>query len=160
MTFLPIDKMTLTTKITDQQIVSRLKGITDTDNNFPLKNLFSGTDKSYSGTVTANGFEIQRIINYKNPCLPISFGRIEKDFDVTKIKIEMRLKISIIIIFIIVAILPIFLAIAAHIEYSFLLKFLLVFYVLFYVQIMIQYKIESKKTKRDLTELFEAQQDA
>ena len=162
MIFLPYDKIDITTKLTDKQIVSRLRGITDTDKKFSFKKLLSSTDKTYFGTIRDNKFEIKRIIYYQNSFLPISFGSFEKTINGSTIRIKMRMNMVVNIFLSIICLGLLFFSIAFLLyadksDNKAITRFIpLIMLFIIYILVMLFYKLESKKAKRDLIELLSA----
>lgn len=53
--------------------------------------------KPYEGSINGNSFSITRIIGYRNSFLPRISGEIEKDFDGSRINVKMRLHVVVIV---------------------------------------------------------------
>jgi hypothetical protein len=165
MTFLPYDKIDLTTRLTDKQIVSKLKSITDTDTKFSFKKLFKSNDKSYFGTITDESFEIKRIIYYKNSFLPILFGSFQKTINGSTISIKMRMHMAVNIGLSIICSFLLFFSIGFLLytdksDEKEITRFIpLIMFSIIYVLVMFFYKLESKKAQRDLIELLSADID-
>ncbi|HSD06359.1 hypothetical protein [Flavobacterium sp.] len=92
MEILPYKKITLETKLEPELIIDRIQdSIEDVDFQFFRYGLFSKVyEKPFEGEIDGNEFEIQRLVNYKNALLPIMFGNIIRESNVTKIEIKMR----------------------------------------------------------------------
>jgi len=94
MEILPYKKVTLETKLEPKIIIDRIQdSIEDVDFQFFRYGLFSKVyEKPFEGEIDGNEFEIQRLVNYKNAMLPIMFGNIIRESNVTKIEIKLRLE--------------------------------------------------------------------
>ena len=162
MKYFPIEKITYRTKLNKVEIVSKLSDCIE-----PEKILFrisqKGT-KPYEGKIHNNKFEINRIIKYRNACLPRIYGIIQQNSEGTTIKVNMILHLPVAIFLFIW-----FGALGCAGVFS-LIQFILyseyrnpavifVFgmFVLAYYGIMKAFKYESTKAKRDLEKLFEAE---
>ena len=88
MKYLPFDKYTITTDLSipeaQQHLLDQLE---------PARNaayIMKNKTKPYTGTLSADGFTIQRIIRYRNSFLPVIKGRFSNPFGKTTIEIRMR----------------------------------------------------------------------
>jgi hypothetical protein len=92
MEILPNRKITLETNLEPEIIIDRIQNsIEDVDFQFFRYGLFSKVyERPFEGEIDGNEFEIQRLVNYRNTMLPIMFGNIIRESNVTKIEIKMR----------------------------------------------------------------------
>jgi hypothetical protein len=96
MEILPYRKVTLETKLEPKIIIDRIQdSIENVDFQFFRYGLFSKVyEKPFEGEIDGNEFEIQRLVDYRNVMLPIMFGNIIQESNVTKIEITMKPKIA------------------------------------------------------------------
>lgn len=162
MKFLPTENITYRTKLKEEEIVKRLSEIIEPKKTFRLSILSSDSSKSYEGQINGQTFEIKRIIGYRNSFLPRINGIIERDFNGMTIKVKMRLHILVIVFLFIwcgavgLGCLASLTRVFGNSEFN--LTTLIPFGMLIFVYLMTMggFKFESKKSKKDLQTIFEA----
>ena len=95
MKYLPFEKYTLSILISPEEAKRRLL-----DNLEPERNvlyIMKNSTKPYTGTISADGFAISRIIRYRNSFLPVIKGRFMNDKNRTTVLITMRPPIFVLI---------------------------------------------------------------
>ena len=88
MLLLPYDRFILKSRLTEDEIMSRL-----TDSMEPWQTLRWGSSnsKEYEGEIDGLEFKLKRIIGYRNSFLPRIFGEIIRSKDSMRIEIKMRM---------------------------------------------------------------------
>ena len=162
MKYLPIEKVTYKTELKKAEIVSRLSDYIEPEK-IPFRISRKGT-KPYEGNVYNNKFEINRIIKYRNACLPRIYGVIQRNSEGTTIKVNMILHLPVVIFlflwFGVLGFACVFSLIQfiLHSEYRNPAVFLIFgMFFLVYYGVMKAFKYESTKSKKDLEKLFEAE---
>jgi len=90
MKFTPFEKFIIKSNINVLELSSYLLNKTEPKKHFRIKR---NNKKPYEGKIEKNSFKINRIINYRNPFLPIIKGQfITQNNKGTNIKISMRVK--------------------------------------------------------------------
>ncbi|TZF95173.1 hypothetical protein FW781_14865 [Chryseobacterium panacisoli] len=158
MKYLPYERITYKTNLSEQEVLTRLSGFVE-----PKKiGLGKNYIKEYEGSVNNNSFEISKVIQYRNSFLPQISGRIQKENDGTQIQVTMSLH-AFVLFFLFVwcsFALLFFIGVsvrdirAKEISVEFFLPLLMLLFV--YALTMIGFKMESKKSKEDLGISFEA----
>jgi hypothetical protein len=90
-TFLPVEDYTLTTKLSVDEVQSRIQYNTNPKVDMGFFASKTNSSKPYEGLVTGSSFKINRIINYRNSFLPVITGTISNYAGRTEVKINMRL---------------------------------------------------------------------
>ncbi|QJB31310.1 hypothetical protein HF324_07995 [Chitinophaga oryzae] len=93
MKFLPIERYTLLTKLSREEIKARLEAnVEPKSTRLQVRIGWSKprTTKPYQGAVSTNGFYISRIINYRNSFLPEIRGEVSHEIVHTAVKIDMQ----------------------------------------------------------------------
>jgi len=88
MKYLPFDRYTITTALSIPEAQQRLL-----DQLEPARNaayVMKNKTKPFTGTIDADGFNIERVIRYRNSFLPVIKGRFSNAFGKTTIEIRMR----------------------------------------------------------------------
>ncbi|MDF3028410.1 MAG: hypothetical protein K0S23_2717 [Fluviicola sp.] len=169
--FLPVENYIIHTKLSEEEIIQRLTELTKNTGSKSNASLFGlGTlfgQKSggpYEGKIQSKEFKISRIISYRNSFLPVIKGSISSFLNQREITISMGLnlvvKIFTIVWFSIVAISAFFILdkFLHTNENPFLTNlFPLQMAVFGYVVMILSFKFESRKSKKDLKKLFEAE---
>ncbi|MGD1839763.1 MAG: hypothetical protein ACFB0B_02545 [Thermonemataceae bacterium] len=171
MKYLPFENITYKTKLDSEEVLSKLSEVIEPKKTFRMVGAFgSGNHKPYEGSINGTSFNINRIIGYRNSFLPRINGIIEKDIngiiekDIngTKIKVKMRLHV-VVIIFIGIWFGGIGIGCLAFLSTMFnsegfkpivLIPFGML--ILSYALVTGGFKYESIKSKKYLTQLFEA----
>lgn len=94
MKFLPIERYTLLTKLSPEEIKKLMDANVvprSTGFHFGTGWSKSRTDKPYQGEVKAKGFVISRVINHRNSFLPEITGEVSHEIVHTAVKIDMQL---------------------------------------------------------------------
>jgi hypothetical protein len=151
MKYLPTENITFKSKLKTEEIDQR------------LSQLISGSARKYEGEINGLDFEIKRIIDYRNSFLPRIKGVSVRDFDGATIKVKMRLHISVIVFICIwcsgvgFGLIFVLAQIIIHQTFSAVVFGPLAMLVFMYVMTMGAFKNESKRSKKDLQTLFEAE---
>lgn len=101
MKFLPIERYTLLTKLSPEEVKKLLEAnVAPRSTGFQLKFGWNkpANSKPYEGVVRNNSFEISRIIDYRNSFLPVITGDISHEIVHTAVKIRMTLSIVVAVI--------------------------------------------------------------
>lgn len=161
MKYLPFENLTYKSRLTEAEIINRLTNVVQPERT--LLSLFtSSSSKPYEGKISGQAFVIKRIITRRNSFLPSVKGIILKDFSGTTIEVKMRLAIPVIIfLFVwcgIVGLFSIFLLsdIVSNAEFDPVAIVLLGMLLFVYAIVMLGFKSESRKTKKFLQEIFDA----
>ncbi len=169
--FLPYESYTLATRLPVAEVEKRLS-----DNVEPRRILralpFSRKNsKPYEGTITNGTFIISRIINYNNAFLPKITGNISSFIGQTHIAIKMAL-FRYVVFFLCLSICVVIVAGIGLLSAGngksvdafelrsvplYLIPFIMV--PLFYTIFILVFKFESRKSKKFLADLFEAQEE-
>lgn len=156
MKYLPFERITYKTNLSEQEVLTRLSGFVE-----PKKfGLGKNYIKEYEGSVRNNSFEISRVIQYRNSFLPDINGIIQKNNDGTEIQVIMKLNLFVLIFLIFwcsistCAFIMITLT-QKKMSVEFFMPLLMLIFV--YVLTMVCFKIESKKSKEYLRRSFEAE---
>ena len=162
MKFLPTENIIYKTRLKEDEIINRLSGFIEPKKTFRFGIFSSGSAKSYEGQINGKKFKIKRIIGYRNSFLPRIDGIIEREFDGLTIKVKMRLHIFV-IVFLCIWCGGVGLACIAFLTQVFnhsgfnpvaLIPFGMLIFV--YALTMGGFKFESRKSKKDLQNIFEA----
>src|SRR5688572_27230366 len=94
MILLPFENITYKTKLMKAEVRSRLNNMVEPRKMFRFSR---GSSKPYEGTIEANGFDIKRLISYRNSFLPVIIGTIQSGISGTTIHVKMRMHISVIL---------------------------------------------------------------
>ncbi|WP_313092138.1 hypothetical protein [Chryseobacterium flavum] len=156
MKYLPFERITYLTNLSEQEIITRLSGFVE-----PRKYGFRRSYvKDYEGFVNEKNFEISRIIQYRNSFLPQISGIIQKNNYGTEIEVTMKLHVFVFIFLLFwcsIAI-GIFIMIGStekKMSVEFFMPLLMLLFV--YALTMIGFKVESKRSKEYLKKSFEAE---
>lgn len=96
MKYLPFERITYRTHLSEQEVLKRLSGFVE-----PKKfGLGKNYIKEYEGSVNENSFEISKVIQYRNSFLPQIRGRIQKENGGTQIQVTMSLHVFVLFFFI------------------------------------------------------------
>jgi hypothetical protein len=167
---LPVENYIIRTTLTEEQIVQRLNeftkntGVKSNASLFGLGNLFGQRSGGpYEGTVTSNSFKISRIISYRNAFLPVIKGSVSF-LNQREITISMGLNLFVKIFMIIwfsFSIISTSYMLSSYLNDSshfIMKKFIPGQMVVFgYLMMILAFKFESRKSKKDLGTLFEAE---
>jgi hypothetical protein len=162
MKFLPTEKITYRTKLKEDEIINRLGAYIEPKKTFRFGLFGSGSTKSYEGQIIGHTFKINRIISYRNSFLPRIEGIIKREFDETTVLVKMRLHIFIIVFLCLwcsgVGYLCFTLFPQKIRNSDFSLEMLIPIGMLLFVYAvtMAAFKFESRKSKKDLQNIFEA----
>jgi hypothetical protein len=171
--FLPVENYIIRTKLTEEQIVQRLNeftkntGVKSNASLFGFGTLFGQKSGGpYEGTIKSNEFKISRIISYRNSFLPVIRGSVSSFLNQREITISMGLNLFVKVFMIIWLSLSLFASLLILVEFlngsvhtNWLPeKFIPLLMVVFgYVMMILAFKFESRKSKKDLNALFEAE---
>jgi hypothetical protein len=95
MEILPYKNVTLKTELEAEEVINRIEdSIENVGFQFFRYGIFSDVyEKPFEGGINDNEFEIKRLVTYRNVMLPIIFGNIIRESNITKIEIKMRPRI-------------------------------------------------------------------
>lgn len=168
--YLPVENYVMTSKLSNEEVKRRL-----TDNIEPKKSVRlsvynRGSNKPYEGQILGDTFTISRIINYRNPFLPVITGHFSTLLGKTQIKVKMR-PVTFVLIFIslwlgIVGLVCLGILLIGLIQFKQVLQngfspMILIPFGMFLfgcLLITLAFKAESKKSKKFLQQLFEGQE--
>ncbi len=160
MRFLPFEKITYETKLTEEELISRLTDYIDTKDFFEIR-LISNEERlqSYEGEINKQKFRIRRITDSIRNIPPFIIGDIESNFDKTIIKVKIRLPIGYMIWlsmwFTLLAIFFFFYTL--NNPFDFFTIILVGFISFAYIRIISGFNAESSWAKTDFEALFEAE---
>lgn len=166
MKYLPFENITYRSKLDADVIIEKLKKEIEPRKTFRMTGVFGNSNhKPYEGSIEGKTFNISRIIRYQNSFLPKIKGDVNKDINGTRINVKMRLHLFVIIFMFIwfggvgfgcFTVLSI-----AFIKKSFDAIYLLPFGMLLfgYLLVTLGFKYESIKSKKYLSQLFEAEME-
>lgn len=161
MKFLPFEKITLETKLTEKEITDRFAGFIEPENIFRLKLLAPDEPKMpYEGTINNHRFKILRITDSLTTATPVVMGTIENDLNKTNIHVKIRPGISQIVGLFVVCLFVIYklvLNFSAHF-FDIITLFFVGMLVYAYFFMMSVFKRESLRAKIDLMKLLEARE--
>lgn len=164
----PFEKYTLTTKLSYDEIYKRLADNIE-PKSFHFFSFNRNSSKPYEGEILGNSFTISSIINYNNSFLPVIKGNISAMIGQTQIVIKMRpaifslifgsLWLGIVTLACILLILAGLIQFKQLIEHGFSPAFLVPFGMFIFgcLIFLIPFKIESKKSRKFLTALLNAE---
>ncbi|PQA90135.1 hypothetical protein B0A69_20890 [Chryseobacterium shigense] len=156
MKYLPFERIIYRTKLSEQEIITRLSGFVE-----PKKFSFGKTStKEYEGSINDKRFEINRVINYRNSFLPQLTGIIQKDNYGTQIEVTMKLHVFVFVFLIFWCGFVMFFLISLGVVQQKISVFFLVpvgMLLFVYALTMLGFKTESKKSKEFLMKSFEAE---
>ena len=89
--YLPLEDYTLTSKLSLDEIRTRISDNLESKKNFKFPFFNRNTSKPYEGILSGDTFTINRIINYRNSFLPVITGNISTYLGGTQIHLKMRL---------------------------------------------------------------------
>lgn len=163
MKFLPTENIIYKTKLKEDEIIKRLSDLIEPEKTFRFGIFGNNSTKPYQGQINGKTFDIKRIINYRNSFLPTINGTIEKTYDGVHIKVKMRLHILVIVFLCFwcsgVLLACIFISVQSMADSEFNPESIIPFGMLLFVYglTMGAFKAESKKSKKDLQNIFEAE---
>lgn len=125
-----------------------------------LKKLHESLD--YEGSTDIDTFTISRIINYRNSFLPRIKGRISTDYNTTTIEVTMQLHKFVFVFMAVwlIGVLSFFVISLINVPFNKLVFFDTIPLVMLIFGILLMYipfTIESRKSEKDLEEMFEAE---
>ncbi|WP_312287182.1 hypothetical protein [Chryseobacterium gleum] len=156
MKYLPFERITYRTNLSEQEVFTRLSGFVE-----PKKfGLGRNYTKDYEGSANNNGFEISRVIQYRNSFLPQINGKIQNENNGTQIQVTMSLHafVLVFLLFWCSIAVGIFIMIGStekKMSVEFFMPLLMLLFV--YILTMTGFKTESKKSKEYLRRSFEAE---
>lgn len=102
--FLPFEKYTILTELTEEAVFSRLTELTNHSRRssaatfFGLGPLFGqASGGQYEGTVNPREFKISRVISYRNSFLPVILGTVSSGSGGTEIRLSMRMNLFVMV---------------------------------------------------------------
>src|SRR6218665_1573325 len=91
MKFLPYEDVTYETKLTTEEIMSRLTDYIDTKNFLEIRLIsYEQSDKSYEGEINKRKFRMRRLSDSVRNTPPFIIGDIENNLDKTIIRVKIR----------------------------------------------------------------------
>ena len=163
MKFLPFESIIYKTSLKEDEIISRLSEIVETEKFLGFGLFRAESTKSYEGYISGHYFKIHKIIMYRNSFLPQIKGIIERTEDGILIKVKMRMYLFVIIFVslwcslvgtICVGVLR---ELLFNFEFSAVSIVPLIMFSFAYGLTMGGFKYESIKSKRELQKIFEAE---
>lgn len=160
--FLPFEKYTVLTTLSEQEIRERLKIITRTTSKIEFsarKAAILRSNYDYNGAISEKNFEIWRSINYLNSFIPIITGTVHSNLDKTEIHVSMSLSLLAQIFSIIWLSITGVSSLIFFSVYPFGFKaFIPVFVIIIsYLVIFLAFKSEARISKKDLNTIFKAE---
>lgn len=169
--FLPFEKITLTTKLSSEEVHKRLKENIEPKKYFPESVFNRNSAKEYEGEIIGNTFKINQIlVGRRNSFAPTISGNISSYLGQTNVNIRMQLLPSVTILMslwlgivglVCLALLFVGLLQVKHILMNGFSPMFLIPFVMFAFGILLTifgFKSESKKAKEFLTELLEGKE--
>ncbi|MCC7452646.1 MAG: hypothetical protein IT222_00660 [Crocinitomix sp.] len=163
MKYLPSENITYKSKLKEDEIIKRLSETVEPEKLIRFSFFSKSASKYYEGYVDGQTFSMRRIISYRNSFIPKITGLIEPDFDGTTIRVKMRLHIFV-IVFLCIWCGGVGLAFITTLAYSFsnfefnpATIFLFIMLLFLYTLTMVGFKYESKKSKKHLQDVFQAE---
>ena len=161
MLFLPFEKLTYTTLLSENEICNRINCLTKASRAFRSKYYPEIKISEYEGEVIGATFDLRRAIWYRNSFLPLMSGTIETTVTGTILKVKMQMHLAVMIFMCIWFAGTLFGTVAVFSFQRFAMGtyFPLPFVLLLagYGMMMLGFKLESRKAKNDLQKLFEAE---
>ena len=160
--YLPIENIIYKTKLSKEQTIQKLADNIEAEKSFGFGAHNYTYSKPYIGQIFGNTFEIKRAINYRNSFLPQIKGEVYSEFDGTKIKVKMKPH-SFVLVFMTIWFGGVFIGCVATtfalFTQNFSPFFLIPFGMLIFgiVLLLGAFKTESKKSKKDLVQILEAE---
>lgn len=172
--FLPVEEYSILTSLSPEEVAQRLSQVTDLSRKrmqlqIPRFPQFKKTISTYTGSLSKTDFKISRNISYQNSFLPVIAGTIGSFSGKTEIRISMKLHIFVKVFMIIwlsltglaalgVIIVALNLLVRGRIHVMNPMTLIPIGMFLFgYMLMLLPFKIESRKSKKDLNALFEAE---
>ncbi len=159
--FLPSEKLTITSQKSIDELVQNMSKVLSFERTFLDKFLRKKTEKKYEGQIDGNQFQIKRIIYYRNSFLPTITGAFERSLDCTKIHIEMQMNsfVKVFLFLWFVMVLTVFLGFLVNsiltLTFHFLIFIPIGMFCILYGVVYLAFTFESRKSIRDLKEIFE-----
>src|SRR3954469_9565673 len=97
MRFLPYENIIFKTSLPEEEVLRRLRHLTQRGKEFRISPSNKTTYRPYEGTIHGKEFEIRRDIHYRNSFLPTIKGSISSDLTGTLISIKMQLSAFVIV---------------------------------------------------------------
>ena len=159
--FIPFENLIYDSYLTERELLHRLSQFIVPKKYFRF-NDFENNNKRYEGYVSANIFEINRILNYRNSFMPFIKGEIKDNNGRARINVKMRIH-PMVMVFMslwlgIIGIIIFALLISSIKENKFEPSILIVIsmFLAGYFMTLFGFKYESKKSKKDLEEILDA----
>lgn len=169
MKYLPFEKITYKTKLSEEEVFRRLSENIElgknVDNSFLsyFKHSYDVNNNYYEGDIDNNSFKVKRIIRYRNSSLPIIIGVLSKDYNSTTIFVIMRIHylVMLFIIFWCSGILFGLFSMSRYLieksEFTFAIFAFPVMLLFAYLITLLPFKYESRKSIKDLKTMFDAE---
>jgi hypothetical protein len=161
---LPIERYTLRTTLSEEEVLERLRIITRTTDTIrfsPRTAALLRSNYDYQGTISGKNFEIWRSINYRNTYLPIIKGVVNAHMDETEIRIAMDLSIlgkAVTILFLITGIIAI--AFLAYYPININTFIPCIIFLANCLAVFLGFKLETRISKKDLNKILKAEINA
>jgi len=163
MEILPYKNVTLKTELKPEEVVNRIEdSIENIGFTFFRYGIFSDVyEKPFEGGINENHFEIQRLVTYRNVMLPILFGNITCESNITKIQITARPRLVASIAINVFAIIGIIINISIFRKANFELNdyFPAVMFLLFPIIFYVSFWYECKTAIEELENLIESKKN-
>ncbi len=160
--FLPFEKYSVLTTLSEEEILERLQIITRTTDTikFSAKTAVLLRSKyDYHGEIHEKSFEIWRNIYYRNSFRPIIYGTLSPYLDKTEIRISMNMHLFIKVILIILfsmALISSFISLEFS-PLNFKTFIPLIVVLVGYIVVLFGFKVEARRSKKDLNKIFKAE---
>jgi hypothetical protein len=92
MAFIPFQKLTVTSPLSPEEVLSRLAGALEPMMKTGRRWIFDPNAKPYEGEILGREFRIRRVIGYRNSFLPVITGTVEPAEQGSVISIKLRLR--------------------------------------------------------------------
>lgn len=163
--YLPFENIIYRTQLSQVKAIERLADKVEKEKAFGIGTYnFYSYSKPYYGTIYGSRFEINRALNYRNSFAPIIKGELFTHYEGTRIKVSMKPH-GLVLVFMIIrfgaVFIGCFVTIIALLTQGFNLYFLIPFAMLVFGVALILggFKTESKRSRNDLKEIFQAEID-
>ena len=162
--YLPFENILYRTQLSQVKAIERLADKVEKEKSFRIGFYNNNYTKPYYGTIYGSKFEINRALSYRNSFSPIIKGEIFTHYEGTRIKVSMKPHVHVLVFMTIwfgAVFIACFATIAVMFTQGFNVYFLIPFaMLLFGVAFLLGgFKTESKRSRNDLKEIFQAEID-
>ncbi|PYF74416.1 hypothetical protein [Pedobacter nutrimenti] len=161
MNLLPFENIYYKTKLKAEEVICRLNEHVGPEKPLLSSILVTGSDKPYEGEIYGKQFQIRRIINYRNSFLPRISGVVKEEAGETQIFVKMRLHLFVMVFLSVFCVFLIGISVLIFCKEDgviFPWTLVPIAMLLFAFTMTVGcFKVESKRSKKDLKEIFEAE---